>query len=160
MSKYIYAEFKRCIQCQACEVACRREHDGQSNVNIVVVQDRFSVPIACRHCYTPSCSIVCPHDALKSDGAQVKFDPDKCTGCRLCELACPFGAMGFNSISLKAAKCDLCEKRRSNGREPACYMTCPSRALEYDIYQSHGALKKRRAVALRAGQPPKKGGLI
>ena len=160
MNKHIYTEFRRCIQCQGCEIACQREHNGQSNLNVVAVEDHFAVPIACRHCDPAPCSLVCPHDALKSNGVEVKFDPEKCTGCKLCIIACPFGAMGFNSTDSVAAKCDLCENRRSNGEEPACVVTCPSRALEYDIYQKHGSLKRRRSLAFLAGQPPLKGGLI
>ena len=160
MSRYIYTEFQRCIQCQGCEVACQREHDGQANVNVVVIENRFAVPIACRHCYQAACALVCPNDALESNGEEVIFNPEKCTGCKLCLLACPFGAMGFNSTAKVAAKCDLCEVRRSNGGEPACVVTCPSRALEYDDYHNHSSLKRRRSLSFMGGQPPLKGGIV
>lgn len=158
MKGYIYAEFRRCVQCQGCEVACQREHDGQSNMNVVLVNDRFAVPIACQHCDPAPCLLVCPNEALSSDGVEVKLDQEKCTGCRLCTIACPFGAMGFNAKTLKAAKCDLCEHRRANGKDPACVTTCPSQALNYDLFEKYGSVKRRRAITSLAGQPPLKGG--
>jgi len=127
-------------------------------MNVVGVEHRFSVPIACQHCDPAPCLLVCPNDALSSTGEEVKLDKEKCSGCRLCLIACPIGVMGFNSKTSVAAKCDLCEKRRSNGKEPACVVTCPTQALAYDLFESYGSLKRRRALSSLAGQPPLKGG--
>lgn len=154
MSKHVYAEFERCIRCQGCEVACQREHSGHGNVNVVLVQDRFAVPIACRHCDPAPCALACPNDALEGDGIEVKLDAEKCTGCKLCLLACPFGAMGFNSISKKAAKCDLCAARRTAGKKPACVLTCPCRALEFDHYETYSSLRRQRVLTMMIGEKP------
>ena len=154
MSKQVYAHFERCIGCQGCEVACQREHDGQSNMHVVVVGERFAVPLNCRHCNPAPCAAACPVDAINYTAGEVYLDPDKCTGCALCLLACPFGVMVFNEASQKASKCDLCAARRAAGHEPACALTCPSWALNYDSYEKYTDNSKRRIVTAQRSANP------
>ena len=136
MKKQIYATYERCINCKGCEVACQREHNGTSFISVVPVEDRFAVPMACRHCDPAPCAIACPTRALSFSGGRVKLEPEKCTGCTLCLFACPFGMMDFDPESKKAANCDLCAGRQAEGRDPACILTCPSSALHYGDYVS------------------------
>ena len=147
MNKLVYANFERCIRCQGCEVACQREHDGQSNMHVVLVEDRFAVPLNCRHCNPAPCAAACPVEAISTDEEEVKLDPAKCTGCALCLLACPFGVIVFNELTHIATKCDLCAARRAIGHEPACALTCPSCALNYDTYVNYTANSLRRVTA-------------
>ena len=64
---------------------------------------------------------------LKPDEATgvVRVIKEKCTGCKICILACPFGNIAFSSEEKTAAKCELC------GDEPECIIFCPTRALEF-----------------------------
>lgn len=55
----------------------------------------------------------------------IEVNADRCIGCGLCEIACPFGHMHFNLQTGKSEKCDLC------GGDPACARFCPHGALEY-----------------------------
>ena len=81
------------------------------------------------------------------------IDKRKCIGCRYCVLACPYEArqslasidnyFGFDLVTpfevLKysdldkgtAVKCDFCESRVGEGRNPACVDTCPTRARTF-----------------------------
>lgn len=67
------------------------------------------------------------------------FDPERCTGCRYCEIACAFEHYGVISpekshirisldekrMELEAAVCQHCE-------EPLCIATCPQDAAVKD----------------------------
>ena len=63
------------------------------------------------------------------------IDPDKCTSCRLCELACSARYTGVESacpygviwcLDEQAHKCDLC------GGDPECVRFCAPGALRYE----------------------------
>ncbi len=147
MKKHVFVDFKRCVNCLACEVACQREHAGFSLIRIVVVDDYFAVPLTCRHCDPAPCISACPTRALCSNGAGLSLDPEKCNGCTLCVFACPFGMMRFGNAATFPAACDGCAGRTARGLEPACVTTCPTGALRYGDYESVMATGRHHASA-------------
>ena len=71
---------------------------------------------------------VCPAGAISGSATTAKIvDEDKCIGCKLCEIACPVGAIAVNSEKGVALKCDLCPDRE----QPACVEYCYTQALRY-----------------------------
>jgi formate dehydrogenase iron-sulfur subunit len=157
MSRLVYADPNLCIDCRACEVACQREHDGLSAVWVVRVEDRFAVPLSCRHCERAPCVVACYTGALsETEEGTISFDAARCTGCGLCLFACPFGVMGFDWATKVVHHCDLCAARQAEGKLPACAVTCPTEALAYG---EHGACthrtKHRAALAMVRALPPR-----
>jgi formate dehydrogenase iron-sulfur subunit len=140
----VYIDISRCIGCRSCEVACQRVHDGSGHVNVHFVGDQASVPIFCHHCEDAPCTMVCFTKALYKDGERTAFDVEKCTGCGLCRLACPFGVVWSDKI---AHKCDLCE-----GRDvPTCVITCPANALSTDFEEASRRARARAAMIAAHG---------
>ena len=141
----IYVDLERCIFCHACEVACEREH-GESRISVEAVKDRASVPVSCHHCEVAPCAIVCPTGALYQEGSQVAFDEGLCTRCGLCRLACPFGAVEADPVSM-VQKCDLCPE----WEVPPCVLTCPTEALIFGD-RDLATVEMRRRAASRIAQ--------
>ena len=54
-------------------------------------------------------------------------DEDKCIGCKMCEVACPVGAIAVNAEKGVSIKCDLC----AGLEEPQCVKYCYPEALQY-----------------------------
>jgi len=54
-----------------------------------------------------------------------QHDRDKCVGCWMCIMACPFGAITREKEEKQVVKCDLCPDRDN----PACVEACPTKAL-------------------------------
>ena len=140
----VYVDISRCIGCRSCEVACDRVHGGKGPGNVHFVGSLASVPVFCHHCEEACCTMVCSTGALHKEGDRTAFDVDKCTGCGLCQLACPFGVVRTDKI---AHKCDLC-----SGQEmPTCVMTCPANALSLDFDLASRRARNRAAMLITRG---------
>jgi Fe-S-cluster-containing dehydrogenase component len=83
-------------------------------------------PVRCHQCEDPACLMACLSGAItqREDGLVV-IDEDHCVGCRLCTVACPYGAIVVDESRGKAVKCDLCYGKLS----PACVDACLVGAL-------------------------------
>ncbi len=118
-----------CIGCRMCEAVCSLVHYGAvgiSHARLKVLRydnAAFFNPVVCMQCEVPNCASVCPSKAISRnpETGVVKISKKKCTGCKMCLTACPFGAMRF--VEGVAIKCDLC------GGQPSCVEFCQAKAL-------------------------------
>ncbi|MCP3664813.1 MAG: 4Fe-4S dicluster domain-containing protein [Gammaproteobacteria bacterium] len=158
MTKTIFAITERCVACKSCEIACSVEHsvsktlfgaayeEPRSRSRMTVQQAAgYSYPLNCNHCENASCMNACPTGAMSRDPNtnSVYVVTDKCIGCWMCVMACPFGAVTADHVSKTALKCDRCPERVEDGLEPACVDACPTNALIYDTAEGFLAMKKQ-----------------
>lgn len=130
---------ERCIGCQSCAVACKRENRVPLGVFRTWVKSvekgRFPevrvlhVPINCNQCEDPVCVSVCPVKATyqREDGI-VLVDPHRCIGCQYCKAACPYEVRFLEPESNIISKCCFCHHRIDAGQLPACVEACPTGA--------------------------------
>lgn len=146
----ILVDVTRCTGCNQCIDACAAAN--QTGIDAFRIQqspDRLSanrwssivesqegafVRKFCRHCLEPACVSVCPVGAmyLTKEGV-VRYDKDKCMGCRYCMMACPYGIPRYDwdtPVPL-VKKCTLCYDRLTEGKLPACVETCPEGVLTF-----------------------------
>jgi hydrogenase-4 component A len=159
MNRFIVAEPSRCIGCNTCMAACTEVHKAeglQAYPRLIVTRTQTTTaPVVCRHCEDAPCARVCPVNAITFGTNSVDLNEQTCIGCKMCALACPFGAITphgttiagvagvrintpTNSAALDpllawdigvrsvAVKCDLCAFVPSG---PACVRVCPTDAL-------------------------------
>ena len=139
-SMKIYCDITRCVSCRTCELACAVEHsqskDLEKAINeevrpkkrlkVSVVDDK-SISMHCQHCKEAPCVAACMSGALTKDektGSTIQ-DNEKCVGCWMCVMVCPFGAIVQDIEQHKTVKCDLCPDRD----DYACVVSCPTGAL-------------------------------
>ncbi|MBN2002087.1 MAG: 4Fe-4S dicluster domain-containing protein [Anaerolineae bacterium] len=140
--KHIHVNEEFCIGCRLCEIHCLVQHSQSKKIikafkeeapramaRLVVEEEGpLSFAMQCRHCEDPICVHACMTGAMHRDeetGA-VLCDEDRCVGCWMCIMVCPFGAIQPNLVGNKAAsKCDFCYTEKT----PACVAHCPNGAL-------------------------------
>ena len=114
-------DLNRCTGCQSCVLACRAALDipGHFRTRVDHGEEREKARAACIK--------ACPSKALAygEDGV-VRVNAAKCTGCRSCEKACPYGAIFVDRAFRKAFKCEYCQDGVHS--VPACVEACASGA--------------------------------
>jgi Fe-S-cluster-containing dehydrogenase component len=158
MTRYAMAvDLSRCVGCSACMVACKAENQvpaGAFRLRVgemtwgepqAIASGRWGLPESangaagihvetlhaqCYHCEGAPCTAVCPTGATYQDKATgiVKIDPARCTGCKACIVACPYGMRHLDPLLGVADKCSFCDHRLARGLHPACVDVCPTGA--------------------------------
>ena len=140
---------KRCIECRACETACKQWNQlpagaGLRYRKVRVVETGKSpnvravaLSISCNHCEEATCVKVCPAKAItrRADGI-VLIDGKRCLGCRQCQSFCPYDAPVFNEASKQMQKCTMCADRVDQNLQPACATLCPTGALVWSDWDA------------------------
>lgn len=136
MAKGLNFIVDKCTGCHQCELACSAVNEGmftadRSRIRIYLYPDQsINIPYACFQCDEAWCLHACPVQAITLNtetGAKV-LSEERCVGCKVCTIACPYGTVVYQPSSGKVVKCDLCEKYDEG---PACVSSCPTQAIEF-----------------------------
>ncbi|WP_022665625.1 hydrogenase 2 operon protein HybA [Desulfospira joergensenii] len=105
--------------------------------------------VQCMHCQDPACVSACIVGALtKDETGAVRYDVNKCIGCRYCMVACPFEIPAyeyFDPITPRVMKCTFCYERISKeGGLPGCAAICPTEALTFGKRKTLLKVAKKR----------------
>jgi carbon-monoxide dehydrogenase iron sulfur subunit len=140
---------ERCTGCGSCELACSFKHEGEfrptaSRVSVLRFEAGIAVPLTCLQCDEPYCMAVCKTGAIfkDTDSGLVPVDSNKCIGCRMCVMACPFGNINYSIAAKQAVKCDYCDG------EPECALWCSQKAIEY-LPQDTATLGRKKAYSAK-----------
>lgn len=145
MSEYIMRlDLRRCINCKACEVHCKSQHNVPQGVKLgVLVTVRpteaskdskiISAFTPCFHCAQPWCVAVCPTGAMvrREEDGIVYVKKELCVGCKACTVVCPWRVPQWDETSGRILKCDYCRDRLEAGLKPACVTACTAHALSF-----------------------------
>jgi len=158
--KGIFVDLEKCLGCKNCEIYCAVEHSLTKNIFSAVFEkplpvrrisvesssDAVSFPIECRHCEEAPCIDTCPSGAMTEDVRTgiVSLDQDRCIGCWMCAMVCPFGVITPQWDTKIVLKCDRCPDLEV----PACVTACPTRALLFGELSDIMKRTRKRVAAI------------
>ncbi len=127
--KRLFVDLEICSSCKECTVVCDYFYHPQNN-GIASLREYATFATICRHCEQAPCVNACYHDALEraSDG-HIKRYKMRCTSCKSCSLACPFGIIFPDFLAYLDSACDFCIG--SSEKLPLCVSSCPKKAVEF-----------------------------
>lgn len=122
----------KCTGCRTCELACSVSNFGEfaPHKSFITIDKKegegLDMPLVCRQCGNAACINACPCGALSKNPVTkaVVVDRGKCSGCRLCQKACPFNAINFLGDG-RAGICHTCQG------DPECVKKCPTGAISF-----------------------------
>ncbi len=153
VNQFVITNPDMCIACNACMKACVkhayiRGKLAKTRLDVLTLESG-KMPNQCRQCDDAPCANVCPTGALHITNSCVDLCEEICIGCKLCTIACPYGAIHIdaefppsildeverhleagciNGLKSIAIKCDMCNGIESG---PACVSICPTGALVF-----------------------------
>jgi Fe-S-cluster-containing dehydrogenase component len=174
MANYAMAfDYKLCINCHACEIACKEENGidlGAREHRLWIVEDEIEgdyfnldfsksqfIQMQCQECQDPLCLKACPNNAIYIDNnGIVRIHKDLCDLSLHCMKACPYEARYINHKEKFTDKCIFCaDTRLARGETTtACQITCPSKLryfgdLDDENSQISQILKQRKHFTLK-----------
>jgi Fe-S-cluster-containing dehydrogenase component len=132
---------RTCVGCSSCVIGCKTENDvpaGHTR-DWITTETRGVFPDLrmtirserCNQCADAACVRACPTGSSHyGPGGIVLVNPNKCSGCKACIVACPYGARFVDPRTGTVDKCTLCVHRLENGiSTTSCQETCPTASI-------------------------------
>jgi Fe-S-cluster-containing dehydrogenase component len=130
--KKLLIDLEICYKCPKCTAGCdyyyHPNDEGYNRFLALAAQEHV-----CRRCDDPPCVKSCPQEALEQRPQDHRLERSsmRCTSCKTCTVACPFGVIYPQIVEYKTSMCDYCLDRAAEGSPPACASSCTRNAIQY-----------------------------
>ncbi|MBI5043487.1 MAG: 4Fe-4S binding protein [Nitrospirae bacterium] len=138
----------QCIE--ACRKAIAYQHTEIDAIPRITIKkaNGFNIPLLCHNCEESPCMTACLTGTRRrlAETGWVETDYDRCVGCWMCVMACPFGAITRSVEEHLARKCDGCTSYKT----APCVAVCKPGAIIQTGAHSYD-YNKRKEYAERLG---------
>ena len=133
--KRLLIDLDICSKCEECGMLCGYiQHPGNNGVTTLREFAHFAV--VCRRCDDAPCVASCPWQALEMQSTNMlKRYMMRCTSCKNCSMACPFGVIYPETIPFVISRCDYCIGRLRDGEAPICLQSCTHGGIQYGEFE-------------------------
>ena len=110
-----------------------------ANNGITTLREFGHFAVLCRRCDDAPCVASCPREALElvKENNMIKRHMMRCTSCKSCSRACPFGVIYPETIPLVIARCDYCLGRLKAEESPVCLQSCDHGGIRYGDFEEN-----------------------
>lgn len=140
--KRLLIDLEICTECKDCTISCSYFYHPDNN-GLTYIWEIANFALACRKCEDEPCVKACPNEALeKQEDKILKRYSMRCTSCKTCVWACPFGTIYPETIPYLISRCDVCIGRLEGKDVPECVTSCKDGGIKYgdfdeDIEKGH-----------------------
>ncbi|MFW9800174.1 MAG: 4Fe-4S dicluster domain-containing protein, partial [Candidatus Thorarchaeota archaeon] len=149
MKDILAIDANTCTGCRNCELACSVIHTqtfnpARSRIRILKDENQsLIVPMVCLQCQDALCESACPTGAIVENEKGTLFvREENCIGCSNCVIACVYGGIEIDPLTMKAIKCDLCDG------DPACVKACDYGAIKLVKGEAEGLQQRNQGLKL------------
>lgn len=135
--KKLLIDLDICSKCEECGMLCSYlQHPG--NNGITSLREFAHFAIVCRRCDDAPCVNSCPWEALEMQPYNMlKRYMMRCTSCKSCSQACPFGVIYPETIPFIISRCDFCLGRLKEENTPVCLQSCTNNGIKYGEFEEN-----------------------
>ncbi|MDD5422881.1 MAG: 4Fe-4S dicluster domain-containing protein [Candidatus Omnitrophota bacterium] len=135
--KKLLIDLDTCSGCGECGMLCSYIQHPANN-GITTLREFAHFAVICRKCDDAPCVASCPWEALEmQENRMLKRYMMRCTSCKSCSRACPFGVIYPETIPFVIARCDFCLGRLEGDKAPICLESCSHGGIRYGEFEEN-----------------------
>lgn len=133
--KRLLIDLDICSKCDECGSICSYVQHPANN-GMTSLRETAHFAAICRRCNDAPCVTSCPWEALEKQAEGVlKRYLMRCTSCKSCSNACPFGVIYPETIPMVVSRCDFCLGRIGDDTVPICLESCSHGGIKYGAFE-------------------------